>query len=816
MNDFDALFAKATGASPYPYQRRLALAPFVPARLSVPTGLGKTAAVVFAWLWRRRFGHGVDGTDPRAVRRATPRRLVFCLPMRVLVEQTRDNVVRWLAKADCLAGAATIDAAGRVSSYDPYAAGGADDGVRVHVLLGGDVDRDWDRDVDRDAVIIGTQDMLLSRALNRGYSMSRFRWPLAFALLNQDCLWVLDEVQLMGAGLSTSAQLQAFRRKLGTSLPAHSLWMSATMREEWLRHVDVDLAHDARGELGLDEQDQARPEVAKRIAARKSAAKAPCAPDKVKDIAAFVRSVHQPATRTLVVVNTVRRAQELYRALASTGKEVPLVLLHSRFREPERAAALARLLAPPGDAGVIAVSTQVIEAGVDVSAATLVTDLAPWASLVQRFGRCNRGGELADARVFWLDVADPKKTAPYELLALEQARATIAGLSDVGPRSLPVVRHGPEHAKLTEPTHVLRERDLIELFDTTTDLAGGDIDVSRWIRETDDHDLRVFWRHVADGEAPDAAEPAPERHELCAVSVPDLRAWLDKQGRRGWRWNHLEREWQPVRPDALFPGLVVMLPAADGGYSNEEGWTGVRGDVQPLPSPPGSEESVDDDGLVLDRSWASLAEHTQAVVDATERLVQALELPQNTCTDALMTAARWHDAGKCHPAFQRALLVHGASAPGPGPWAKSPGTTLRHERPGFRHELASALAALQVGVSSLAAYLVAAHHGKVRLSIRSLPNEHVPPDSSRRFARGIWDGDELTEADLGGGVSLPPLRLDLAPMELGDGPHGQSWTARMIALRDDLNLGPFRLAFLETILRLADWRASQTQEVRHG
>ena len=42
--------------------------------------------------------------------------------------------------------------------------------------------------------------------------------------------------------------------------------------------------------------------------------------------------------------------------------------------------------------------------GKDISAARLFTDIAPWSSLVQRFGRCNRAGEYDDdARVFWLD-----------------------------------------------------------------------------------------------------------------------------------------------------------------------------------------------------------------------------------------------------------------------------------------------------------------------------------------------------------------------------------------------------------------------------
>ena len=66
------------GHDPYPFQIRLATGEKLPEQIDIPTGLGKTDAVVLAWLWRRRFAG-------REVRRATPRRLVYCLPMRTLV-----------------------------------------------------------------------------------------------------------------------------------------------------------------------------------------------------------------------------------------------------------------------------------------------------------------------------------------------------------------------------------------------------------------------------------------------------------------------------------------------------------------------------------------------------------------------------------------------------------------------------------------------------------------------------------------------------------------------------------------------------------
>ncbi|NBB81234.1 MAG: CRISPR-associated endonuclease Cas3'' [Verrucomicrobia bacterium] len=210
---------------------------------------------------------------------------------------------------------------------------------------------------------------------------------------------------------------------------------------------------------------------------------------------------------------------------------------------------------------------------------------------------------------------------------------------------------------------------------------------------------------------------------------------------------------------------------------------------------------------------------------------------------SLRDAARWHDWGKAHHAFQSKLLTEICEAKNlGGPIAKAPDRAWRKgripkrpaagddRRPHFRHELASALGVLLPGSGfplnqddsdslprDLAAYLIAAHHGKVRLSIRSMPDEWVPPHaeaktaSERRFARGVWDGDTLPGVDLGGGAVAKPATLSLEPMELGLGEqepfnNQPSWAERCLSLRDEL--GPFHLAFLETLLRAADGRAS--------
>jgi len=111
---------------------------------------------------------------------------------------------------------------------------------------------------------------------------------------------------------------------------------------------------------------------------------------------------------------------------------------------------------------------------------------------------------------------------------------------------------------------------------------------------------------------------------------------------------------------------------------------------------------------------------------------------------------------------------------------------------------------------SLVAYLAAAHHGKVRLSIRSLPGEDEPDSPEKLYARGVWDGDELPKVDLGDGITVEPIRLSLQLMQLGRGLNGEpSWSERMLALRDSERLGPLRLAYLEAVLRAADMRVSR-------
>lgn len=807
---FTEFFKAATcGLAAFPYQVALAEIKELPWALNAPTGAGKTAAAVLGWLWRRRHHPDLH------VRKETPRRLVYCLPMRVLVEQTLSVTREWLANLGALAE----------SPGEPGKVG-------VFQLLGGEVENDWDAWPETDAILVGTQDQLLSRALNRGYALSRYRWPMQFGLLNSDCLWVLDEVQLMGPGLATSLQLQAFRNILGGAGPTSSLWMSATIQPAQLLTVDSPSnVLWANHTLSLGSQDREHPSLAPRLTATKPLSSSGLLLNREKKssyaakVAHRALDLHQEGTLTLVILNQVARAQAVAAEFGCIGgRDAPeLVLLHSRYRRAERQALQAQLSSDLPAAGRIVVATQTVEAGVDLSARVMLTELAPWVSLVQRFGRCNRRGEWSETdgcQVQWLDVDPETEGAPYEAADLRAARKALTGLKDASIATLEQVEV-PSRSALTQ---VLRRRDLLELFDTTPDLAGNDIDVSPYIRDSDDLDVSVLWRNLADETSLLAA---PEPAELCPVRLPLFRQFLTdlhKRDAKALVWEALTEKWVPLRQEALRPGLVLLLDTKAGGYDPNLGWWPDAKKVPPVVSavaalPALPNEGYDDDHLTTAGQFVTLAEHLAHVVSETEALLELLAIDESAGA-ALRKAAGWHDVGKAHTYFQDRLL--GALPQDDprrvaGPWAKSDGAPgaaeTGSERPHFRHELASALALLQHGGDDLAAYLIASHHGKVRMSLRSLPGERIA-DGDRRFARGVWEGDTLPPLVLGDGTEVPETVLSLQLMELGFSAAEPSWLERMLTLRD--RYGPFHLAYLEALLRAADWRASAKEREGNG
>ena len=176
-------------------------------------------------------------------------------------------------------------------------------------------------------------------------------------------------------------------------------------------------------------------------------------------------------------------------------------------------------------------------------------------------------------------------------------------------------------------------------------------------------------------------------------------------------------------------------------------------------------------------------DHTNDITRITSGIVEALHLP-NKLKEAVITAADLHDLGKKRELWQRSI-----GNPDPADWHAKPGKPAgqprwrpRHISP-YRHELGSLLDVLDMGgpfrgrldamddeMQDVVLHLIASHHGKAR--------PHFPSD------------------------------------EVFDPSHSQAAAdeAALDAMRRYARLqrryGRWGLAYLESLLRAADWAAS--------
>lgn len=118
-----------------------------------------------------------------------------------------------------------------------------------------------------------------------------------------------------------------------------------------------------------------------------------------------------------LIVNTVRKAQALYRWLKSFLPPEDCICLHSRFAYAHRRAKERRIIERlRGERKpFVLVATQVIEVSLDISADRMFTEIAPLDALAQRGGRVNRGGEKPDGLLIVCPVDDPRPYDPERL-----------------------------------------------------------------------------------------------------------------------------------------------------------------------------------------------------------------------------------------------------------------------------------------------------------------------------------------------------------------------------------------------------------------
>jgi len=119
------------------------------------------------------------------------------------------------------------------------------------------------------------------------------------------------------------------------------------------------------------------------------------------DADAIVKRAIEKNKKVLIVCNRVKSAQERYTYFKEKHKEVPNLLIHSRFKRGDRNEKEKRLIGldengestkefNTSEKACIVVATQVVEVSLDISFDLMITETAPLDALIQRFGRINR------------------------------------------------------------------------------------------------------------------------------------------------------------------------------------------------------------------------------------------------------------------------------------------------------------------------------------------------------------------------------------------------------------------------------------------
>jgi len=394
-------FASLTGNEPYAYQENVAgqLVESKNVFLCAPTGAGKTWAALLPFLWAKK--QGVELAD----------RLIYVLPLRTLATSLYNDTT-----VDCSRIFKVINS--------PDDRQNEKDELAITIQTG---EQKNDPFFEGD-IIFTTVDQCLSSYLNMPVSL-----PKRIGNINGGALLgsiiVFDEFHLLEPDKSMGTAIEMLNRLEDFS---QFLIMTATLSGKCLASL--------RAILGgkIIKLSQTEVKTLPSHKEKKRLYRWIARPISVNDILK-----HHDEKRTIVITNTVKRAQSIYSELVDRTKETEttVLLLHGRFYIEHRKDAENKLKEWFGkDAtktNVILVTTQVVEAGIDISSDNLHTELAPFNSIVQRGGRCARYEGIRGIGTVWIYELQLNKngnpnTRPYKASLVSTTRAVVERFPNEG------------------------------------------------------------------------------------------------------------------------------------------------------------------------------------------------------------------------------------------------------------------------------------------------------------------------------------------------------------------------------------------------
>ncbi|MCX7665751.1 MAG: type I-U CRISPR-associated helicase/endonuclease Cas3 [Gemmataceae bacterium] len=766
MSDlFTNEFKNMTGYAPFRWQRALYEDWFqigkIPKSCHIPTGLGKTS-VIAIWLIALANNHKV------------PRRLVYVVNRRTVVDQTTDEVQKY---------------ATRLPKNLPSLA--------ISTLRGQFADnRQWSADPSVPAVICGTVDMIGSRLLFSGYGLGFKSRPLHAGFLGQDVLLVHDEAHLEPAFQKLIEEISNEQNRAKDLFPIQVMELTATSRSG--QSETFELTHE----------DFLDPIVEKRVKASKNLKLHSVEKAKVTDTIAELARQYEATPSSVIIflrsVNDVKKVMKKLPAARTTqltgtmrGYERDKLIQNPIFQ---------RFLphAPKGENTVYLVCTSAGEVGVNISADHLVSDLSTFESMTQRFGRVNRFGDNPNSEihvVYSNEIMEVKEEEgiearlklTLELLTQLNGSASPYQLNQLDPKKR-LLAFAPQ-PEIFPVTDVLLDRWVLT---TITEEMPGRPDVEPFLhgkQEDSIPETTVVWRQEveelpillgADYSVKEVEKIALEILEEYSLKPQELLKdittrvfdWIKKIAVRSnntpvWvvsqqgqiRVTTLEEISQDEKENFYYKTLI--LPPSIGGLSSEglldEDVTQTVIDVadEIHPSVQGIQERkrvwdkdeipegmkvifefrqriAEGDEETQPRIWYwceqpyqvfvpnaksrriySLCEHLNDSKIIAEGIVNRLGLPKDLA-QAIVIAAQFHDLGKARKLWQRG--IGNSEYPEGQAWAKSNRRIAIQENHHYRHEFGSLLdirlkeefIKLSDEMKDLVLHLIAAHHGRAR------------------------------------------------------------------------------------------------------
>lgn len=498
---YSAFFKAVTGRPPRAFQMELARRFRLgdpPETLAAGTGMGKTLAVILAWVWALAMDLE-HGTGARRV----PLRLFMVVDRRVVVDGTYDVARTVLSALEDSTDPAAVEVRRILSEQAQVAPGSLDDaagpgGPVDLVRLRGSMDRrpETTRSPIRPLICVGTMDQVLSRLLYRAYLTSPLRRSIEAALVGTDALIVLDEAHLARQAYTTLNTLQqhqlAQESSFGGTIPLRQVMtMTATpftVGSDRVLTADMDAERDADPDLGPRIDRRRRMEF-RQVTTSESLVQA------MRREVSEMRSALDTGRLLLVFLTVVKDARQLARELgrASTGWEAPPRVRLATGGMPEHATTtLLEDLSPfmtgahdRADAEpMIVVSTSTLEVGADLDADWMVTAPCDAASLIQRIGRINRAGTRDSGSVAIISPTGGAKD-PIHGPAADAVLASTTGASSIG--EVEDLLTGPStvgETRRADPEPAVIPHHVFHSYRRTTG-SRNDLPVSPWVRALD-------------------------------------------------------------------------------------------------------------------------------------------------------------------------------------------------------------------------------------------------------------------------------------------------------------------------------------------